>query len=498
MRQHSLFGPEDLPVITLVVIHGTFDSKDGPEPDLRWVNADSELFKFLEAHARIEGYRLETIPLEWSGENSEHARRAAAQKLRRLLVKLGKQGRYVHLLCHSHGGSIAELALEAMDWDAIRNPLNIASVCSLGAAYFERKPSWFAVWEKRVRRLMIHLGWVLSLAVLGLLVLSVLPVQTLKTALIAISATIAISVPFAVPYIKWLLSQVTHDYRPDAQAARMARRRYLAIYHAHDEAIAYLRLIEKLRVDPFSPEAWAEKRARLAKRVRRGLVTLAGVSTVLATLGLVGGAVSSFIGTQDRNAFREDLLLAGGLLFGMVVAIWICRRIIFPVLGVILGPFFDGLISSWARKLLSRQAVGAARKAVQGADTDDILTNVQPAPHKFPAHALELCGRIGRRLSMRAAEGVVTFRAQILVLATDGSQACISIDTLRKAIPKDALIHSAYLDDPNVSRMVALHLNRNAIPVAYDRKKETFSQRIIAWLNRRAYARYCTHVAGSE
>jgi hypothetical protein len=108
---------------TVIAVHGTFahsTAVDGasvslaPE-QLQWWQPgstfDRELRDMVAAVPGMGSGTLSVVPFEWSGENSEIARRDAGKKLYGELAALDAKGEPYCVIGHSHGGSVINWAL---------------------------------------------------------------------------------------------------------------------------------------------------------------------------------------------------------------------------------------------------------------------------------------------------------------------------------------------------------------------------------------------------
>lgn len=106
----------------VILIHGTFASSqstqairdlDSEEYEDKWWQADSTFSLALAGSLSPMEIEFDRDVFVWSGENSESHRKRAAQHLYYNYIKKHEQnGTPYHLVAHSHGGNIAELALK--------------------------------------------------------------------------------------------------------------------------------------------------------------------------------------------------------------------------------------------------------------------------------------------------------------------------------------------------------------------------------------------------
>ncbi len=91
----------------IILVHGTGASAPTCT-GTAWWQSDGELWPLI---AKISAGKLTPEAFIWSGANSERARRDAGSALCHRLRQLEREGRGVHLVGHSHGGSVIWHAL---------------------------------------------------------------------------------------------------------------------------------------------------------------------------------------------------------------------------------------------------------------------------------------------------------------------------------------------------------------------------------------------------
>lgn len=127
----------------IIFVHGTgaADSLDQGERWWQSGSAFSDTFApYLESGVTV------APPFHWSGSNSELARRIAGQALLDRLLALAETGQRIHLIGHSHGGSVI---WHALTMSAARNSrLNcLTSWCTVGTPFLTFAPQWPNVWR---------------------------------------------------------------------------------------------------------------------------------------------------------------------------------------------------------------------------------------------------------------------------------------------------------------------------------------------------------------
>lgn len=131
-----------------ITVHGTGDGEREPtagEPpgDVQWWRPDSPFCQELLA-AAPEGSMIE--PFAWSGANEERDRRAAAERLLKRCKHAEKAGEQLHLIGHSHGGSVICTALRFATAERKKLPAVVAFT-SVGTPFLKLRLKWFP-WDR--------------------------------------------------------------------------------------------------------------------------------------------------------------------------------------------------------------------------------------------------------------------------------------------------------------------------------------------------------------
>jgi hypothetical protein len=135
---------------TIVTIHGTFAHVVGNKASLLdpdapaavstpWWQEDSAFAKLVSELSPAEDRPVKVEPFEWSGLNSEAARRAAGSALLAKLRDLEARGETYSVVAHSHGGSVVSWAL----LEAARRKIDLAGLhkwVTVGTPFVELRP----------------------------------------------------------------------------------------------------------------------------------------------------------------------------------------------------------------------------------------------------------------------------------------------------------------------------------------------------------------------
>lgn len=95
----------------VILVHGTFAASDSGEGDAWWQKG-SDFHRWLQNRLTQTLGAADVIPFHWSGANSEADRVQAGLSLAAVMETCASRGDHIHLVGHSHGGSVL--------WNALR------------------------------------------------------------------------------------------------------------------------------------------------------------------------------------------------------------------------------------------------------------------------------------------------------------------------------------------------------------------------------------------
>ncbi|MET1046222.1 MAG: hypothetical protein ABWX70_05900, partial [Hyphomicrobium sp.] len=99
-------------VATIITVHGTFAAPTAPDPnggltpEPQWWESGSTFEKDMRDLVDARDGELNFVPFSWAGDNSEVERRAAGNRLSKVLRDLEAKSEPYCIVGHSHGGSI--------------------------------------------------------------------------------------------------------------------------------------------------------------------------------------------------------------------------------------------------------------------------------------------------------------------------------------------------------------------------------------------------------
>jgi hypothetical protein len=240
----------------VVLIHGTFASCP-EESGSAWWQEGSESRSGIEAllDASVAATRR-TVPFHWSGQNLESGRVQGADELLEHLLTLEARQTPYHLVCHSHGGSLAWEALKRgvlLETSVLRRKPNEA----VGLKYLM---SWTTVGTPFLRRTAVRYNRFVHLllqAIAGIVFVATslwgfYSVTGFKPLLISTNAKLVNA--FVAPVVTalvlgWLLRlasnqeelrQLELEDKAGRRIAELYSSRWLGLWSPDDEAIAGL------------------------------------------------------------------------------------------------------------------------------------------------------------------------------------------------------------------------------------------------------------------
>ncbi len=487
--------PLDPNRIAVVTVHGTGDTAAGADGE-KWFQNGSAFVGRLKARLGVQGVKAEVIPFHWSGENSVLRRELSANKLAKALREYAKTFASVHVIGHSHGGNVANDALNQLNWMANRKTRQrVSSMTSVGTPFFKAQ---FGVAEGIIGvAFLTLLVSTIGLLVAALAIYSMFPTMhgdaaryvrefeatalaagrtvaeseavayaqdqvesasLYKGTFTAISAFLPLSALTLLPLLPLVLSGTGNLLRYRRKKHDDAK--FFSIWHPNDEAIAFLQGIETARVDAFP--RWALWRGSRRSAVLGSAVFVFGAFALAALVigvGVVGFQITDAHYEKIGNIFGFDgLAIFGGLTTGdlglliflfavlgaplIFLAVYLVFRFLFGLVAEIVG-----------RDWLNSSVNGALRGMAFGRDGFVGVGNVSTQSHTYGVRPFVLSGVVAERMREGAASAATAlldrYRWSLLNVGADHAGAISELAT--DAMTWKCLIHTSYFEQPEVA-----------------------------------------------
>lgn len=424
------------PTVAVVSVHGTNDGA-ASDAGAKWWQEGSSFAVGLEQALRGRGIAAELHAFRWSGANSALARAKGARALAATVRRLSRRHDRVHIVAHSHGGNVANIAADRLRWGSSSGRASLASVTAVGTPFIRRRVSWFAQ-ASAVLFLLVSIlasaSWVLQVGP-SLLVQS----DAVRSQEFWFSFAVAAGViVFAMGVMMAVASEgLNRVFLPNPQLR--SHNSIFAIRHPQDEAIAFLQQVDAMELEPIPAGALWRGSARLA----------GALSAFVASVGVLSLLVLSAVsGDRVFGDWRptHDLWLAP-LVFCLL----------YPLLRLALGlaPEFT------LRGALNRRITNVVRGVALGADGVQRLGEISTRSHTLPTVEAELSAEVVERMRQRAAAQsarlIEKYRWPLLTAGADAQRALGEIAT--DALTWDSLIHTTYFDQLEIVEAIADHIS---------------------------------------
>jgi hypothetical protein len=243
---------------TFITVHGTGDGqRENDDGEPQWWSPDSpfcsELIAAAEPTSRIE-------PFLWGGSNDEGERRQAAERLFVRVRRAQKEGERLHLIGHSHGGSVIATALRYAASERHQLPAVLA-ITSIGTPFLRLKHKF--LWERfgAVGQAALTFATISALlAALGVFDLVHTAIDPSAQAITFFFADIflwggltALAVCLTILMFVSRARRGLHSRSAQDRFSRAFSSRWLAIASRSDEAIGGLTRLNAIRAQLFSP-----------------------------------------------------------------------------------------------------------------------------------------------------------------------------------------------------------------------------------------------------
>ncbi len=531
----------------VILVHGTFaGDKSRQDSGKRWWQRGSASWSALET-ILPRGVSLpdtQSTLFHWSGANSQSERLSASLDLLSYLFDLERRGQAYHLVGHSHGGSViwealvsAQLLSEhrhahsrvgrgltrlhkeprpplmyfggrAVDrinqrlieewarkqeraWDELiaRTGLpGLRSITTIGTPFLHflpeastltsgwRHPS-FSLVGKRDSRIRRILQLIANIAVAASLL--VMPVSGVWLAILGVGdmlhrtngsiffpTMILLATSLFCVFIMGLTSRV------DLSAALIERERawrqtfekfsdrWLGLWAPADEAISLLQGLAA----PSRPDY----RRLCLPATKRRPEPMSDQQDALPKVPVrLSAPMSAEVMVPDISNWSFARLMAPGVRFAFNR--WISPR-----------------VSSWLSNILLRMAQG---NDLAGASL--VYATPWPLPLPSPPRGLPdyLAERLDGQASEKSAQLAPAVRRVLAQAALDGAPLPQAITSGERPSIDGALLHTSYFDEPDVLKLICLHIERHiAMPVKNDSKESENNHQLRAWLDQNAKA----------
>jgi hypothetical protein len=253
-------------VATVITVHGTYAHIVGPPgstapAELPWWQPGSVCEQHLRGLLDAKDGNLNFTAFEWSGENSESARRKAGSELLAMLQTLEAKNETYCLVAHSHGGSVIASAL--VESVARKVSLNgLKKWITVGTPFVALKKERFLFARLTLPRKIVLVASMMLLfmflfyiggQILDGTMFGRRETQWLR---LLISGTM-MGLPFIVFYgvLKYFDYKSYILYRPGIlkEAEKRFAGRWLALNHDDDEAVQGLKLLPSVQMNFFDP-----------------------------------------------------------------------------------------------------------------------------------------------------------------------------------------------------------------------------------------------------
>lgn len=468
----------------IITIHGT--NASGPEDGEKWWQRGSVFSKCLAPLIESDDGALEFTPFVWDGLNSETSRLDAGGRLLELFQQMEKQQKPYIVIGHSHGGSVIANSLLNAAMRGYTLP-NLKRCVTVGTPFIESVRDFFLFSRLNLFGKAIFL--VLTTFALGLTTTFIGQYSEASSLGVFLAAVVSFAVPLLLAYLLLRKLQSRHLKRYAAKyqagAEQLFGHRMLALWHAHDEAIAGLSNVHKVRPEIFTTGFAVPFLSFAAIFIPPILLLSVAMSNGLNTAATT--FLNSVIHNQelftDRWQDRIGLAVMGiptvmVSYFGvpreplyewfaahvLATALYMCVVCVFAVLVLKIVAGISYVLSGGASRLLNAATWRQLHVLSFGSDViGERAATVQVAPtwmHSRPAH---LPARIGKKLSdfsdNAAAKSLSKFRESINELTfTEGGEN--RTKSVAEYLSWSELIHTSYFELDEFRRLVACEISQ--------------------------------------
>jgi hypothetical protein len=441
----------------VVTVHGTGDTAKELAGE-KWFQQKSPFAERLVGHLREHGVEADIVPHLWSGANSAWDRERAANKLAQRVRGLYEKYDSIHLVGHSHGGNVANDAAVLMRWGLRQNAIKerFDSLTTVGTPFFNMRTGPVQMFGGLLFMLIAYGSVLLFPFIAGFFIFDIATGGQLTDGAANDSLIGLVYLGLVLPCVLFMLTMSRQGVRRILRPRHgdKTRTSVLAIWHEHDEAIAFLQRVEEVKLEAFPRGALY----RGSRSTAIGFGLLAVLVIAVAIPGLIGLGIDLFdwgSSESGTGTTSEDFFIAAGA--GLVLA-----PVSFTLLYFAYRFIVGGMQEVAARGAMNGFVSGVMRGVAMGRDGDQLLYQVAPRSHTHRTQEHVLAGDCAERMKT-AANGAAgklidKYRWALFSVGGDSSASLTSLTT--DAMTWDSLIHTTYFDQPEVAVAIADHIVR--------------------------------------
>lgn len=438
--------------IAIVTVHGTGDQAPA-EPDAakKWWEPGSVFAGWLTELLAAEGYTAEIHPLTWSGRNSSTDRESAARSLAKAIRQLSRNYAGIHVVGHSHGGNIADEAAAMLGWSGIKKRKSgrgLRSISTVGTPFFS---TTLKAEERLAEYAFAGMGIISAILVafLGAIVLTGPKSQMGQLSDVLVLLFVAINIVI-------IITIAAIASRSLARIRRIGRRRRRAgifsIWHPEDEAIAFLRHVETLSLEPFP-------RGALWRGSGAGAIRWATLATLvlpfLGVLVLLSDFVLRYWFDRIIDLGPNNTLDLVGIEMGLVGAVG--APSIFAIVYLLYRGFALAVLEVIGRRPLNHLVDSALQGIAFGRDGGIRIGKIATRSHRFGTYPLPLRGQLADKMRIETSDAARRLfdKYRVSAFGTDADQSTAVREMASDALTWRALIHTTYFDHEEIAEAIA-------------------------------------------
>jgi hypothetical protein len=217
-----------------------------------------------------------------------------------------------------------------------------------------------------------------------------------------------------------------------------------SIWHPNDEAIAFLRRLESVPIEPFP--RWSLFRGSRTTGVHWG------VNAVIVSI-LIGTAFLAMDFARGHNVLAQPFQSMGAYL----VVIGIAGAPLVFMTAYLIYRLFAAIVLELSLRGMLNNAIGGALIAIAfGRDGDHRIDTVSTCSHSYGTQEEVVGGDVAERMAVQAADASKRlfdkYRSSIFSVGADETNAVNEL--IKDSMTWESLIHTTYFDQPEMAQRI--------------------------------------------